>query len=108
MLIALLADSGHRSATQDLDTSLLANVYEYTDASGEVVTCDFGAGLFSASWQDVVSGLGWGLGYFGMPHILVRFMSIEKPSMMNKSAVSRSSGSCSPSALHVSWRIRRE
>ena len=22
-----------------------------------------------ASWQDIVSGLGWGLGYFGMPHI---------------------------------------
>ncbi|MBO5019085.1 MAG: sodium:proline symporter, partial [Clostridia bacterium] len=27
-----------------------------------------------------------GLGYFGMPHILVRFMSIEKPSMVKKSA----------------------
>ena len=25
--------------------------------------------LFS-SWQDIVSGLGWGLGYFGMPHII--------------------------------------
>jgi sodium/proline symporter len=52
-----------------------------------VVTCDFGEGLFSASWQDVLSGLGWGLGYFGMPHIIVRFMSIEKPSMVKKSAV---------------------
>ena len=30
---------------------------------------------FTTSWQDVVSGLGWGLGYFGMPHILIRFMS---------------------------------
>ncbi|HEG0497350.1 TPA: sodium/proline symporter PutP [Campylobacter jejuni] len=26
----------------------------------------------------VVSALGWGLGYFGQPHILVRFMSIRK------------------------------
>lgn len=25
----------------------------------------------------VISGLGWGLGYFGMPHILLRFMAIE-------------------------------
>ncbi|MFR9190941.1 MAG: sodium:solute symporter family transporter [Anaerotruncus massiliensis (ex Togo et al. 2019)] len=25
----------------------------------------------------MVSGLVWGLGYFGMPHILVRFMAIK-------------------------------
>lgn len=87
MLIALLAIPVIVVATQDLDTSLLANVYEYTDANGEIVTCDFGAGLFSASWQEVVTGLGWGLGYFGMPHILVRFMSIEKPSMIKQSSI---------------------
>lgn len=46
----------------------------------------FTANPFSASWQDIVSGLGWGLGYFGMPHILVRFMSIKKASMIKKSA----------------------
>ncbi|KAA5647559.1 sodium:proline symporter, partial [Klebsiella pneumoniae] len=39
-----------------------------------------------STWQEIVTGLGWGLGYFGMPHILVRFMSIEKPSMVKKSA----------------------
>ena len=88
MLVALLAIPIIVVTTQDLDTSLLSNVYEYTDAAtGEVVACDFGAGLFSASWQDIVSGLGWGLGYFGMPHILVRFMSIEKPSMIKQSSV---------------------
>ena len=27
----------------------------------------------------LVSSLAWGLGYFGMPHILVRFMSIDRP-----------------------------
>ena len=27
----------------------------------------------------LVSSLAWGLGYFGMPHILVRFMSIDHP-----------------------------
>lgn len=26
----------------------------------------------------IISGLGWGLGYFGQPHIIVRFMSIDK------------------------------
>ena len=61
---------------------------EYTDAAtGAVTQCAFGGGIFNASWQDIVSGLGWGLGYFGMPHILVRFMSIEKPSMIKKSSI---------------------
>lgn len=27
----------------------------------------------------ILSGLAWGLGYFGMPHVLVRFMGIKKP-----------------------------
>ena len=46
----------------------------------------FGTNPFTASWQDIVTGLSWGLGYFGMPHIIVRFMAIEKPSMVKKSA----------------------
>jgi sodium/proline symporter len=32
----------------------------------------------------VISGLTWGLGYFGMPHILIRFMAVK-----NEKAVSR-------------------
>ena len=57
----------------ELDTTLLSKVYEYTDAAtGAIVKCDFGSGIFSASWQDVATGLAWGLGYFGMPHIIVR------------------------------------
>ena len=87
MLVALLAVPIIVAATQTLDTSALSTVYQYTDASGAVVNCDFGAGLFSASWQEIVTGLGWGLGYFGMPHIIVRFMSIEKPSMVKKSSI---------------------
>ena len=27
----------------------------------------------------IISTMAWGLGYFGMPHILLRFMAIEKP-----------------------------
>lgn len=41
---------------------------------------------FNAPINEILSGLGWGLGYFGMPHILIRFMSIKKPSMIKKSA----------------------
>ena len=87
MLIALLAIPIVVVLTQEIDTTALSTIYQYTDASGELVTCDFGSGLFSADWKDIVSGLGWGLGYFGMPHIIVRFMSIEKPSMIRKSAI---------------------
>lgn len=38
------------------------------------------------SWQDIISGLGWGLGYFGMPHIIIRFMSVESQKSIRKSA----------------------
>ena len=87
MFFAMLAVPCVVLAThQDLDTGLLAKVYEYIDANGAVVTCDFGGGLFSARWQDIVTGFAWGLGYFGMPHIIVRFMSIDKPSHIKKSA----------------------
>lgn len=33
----------------------------------------------------ILSGLAWGLGYFGQPHILVRFMSIDKVEELWKS-----------------------
>lgn len=39
-----------------------------------------------SSWQDIVSGLAWGLGYFGMPHIIIRFMSIKSQKDLKKSA----------------------
>ena len=39
------------------------------------------------SISDILSGLGWGLGYFGMPHILVRYMSIRSEKEMKKSKI---------------------
>ncbi len=82
MLVALLAVPIVLVAFKDINPALLQNTI--VDAKG--VEYSFVANFFNASWQDIVSGLGWGLGYFGMPHILVRFMSIEKPSMVKKSA----------------------
>lgn len=38
------------------------------------------------NWKDVLSGLGWGLGYFGMPHIIIRFMSLRSDKDVKKSA----------------------
>ena len=46
------------------------------------------------SWQDIVSGLGWGIGYFGMPHIIIRFMSLKSQKDLKKSAV-----------IGVSWTV---
>ena len=42
---------------------------------------------FMTTPQDIISGLGWGLGYFGMPHIIIRFMSIKSEKEVKKSAV---------------------
>ena len=42
-------------------------------ASHDAVT----GGGTSYSLLDIVSTMAWGLGYFGMPHILLRFMAIE-------------------------------
>ncbi len=36
---------------------------------------------------DIISGFGWGLGYFGMPHIIIRFMSLGSQKEMKKSAI---------------------
>ena len=40
----------------------------------------------TADWREIVSGLTWGLGYFGMPHIIIRFMSLRSQKEMKKSA----------------------
>ena len=43
-----------------------------------------------ADWtsiSDIITGLGWGLGYFGMPHILIRYFSIRDEKEMRKSQI---------------------
>ena len=82
MLVAVLAIPIMIVATEQLDTGLLSKVIVGNDGTEYA----FGSSLFTASWKDIASGLAWGLGYFGMPHIIVRFMSIEKASMVKKSA----------------------
>lgn len=39
------------------------------------------------SIASILTGLGWGLGYFGMPHILVRFMAVKSEKEMKKSQI---------------------
>ena len=56
--------------------------------SGSVVVEPLPEGYMNVmtSWQDILSGLGWGLGYFGMPHIIIRFMSLKSQKELKKSA----------------------
>ncbi len=59
---------------------------------GAVPSADFfnplsGGGFTWSGIAVILSGLGWGLGYFGMPHILVRYLSIRSEREMNKSRV---------------------
>lgn len=46
------------------------------------------------NWKDIASGLGWGLGYFGMPHIIIRFMSLRSNKDLRKSSV-----------IGISWNV---
>lgn len=78
MLVAILAVPIAMATMGDFDPV-------YATAYADGITA-FGTSPFSAPASEIISGLAWGLGYFGMPHILVRFMGIEKPSMVKKSA----------------------
>lgn len=37
-----------------------------------------------ALWKDLLLMLGWGLGYFGQPHILTKFMGLKDPGQMQQ------------------------
>ena len=82
MLVAVLAVPIIIVTTRNLDTSILANTVEFNGQK-----YDFVQNIFAASPKEIANGLAWGLGYFGMPHILVRFMAIKKASMVKKSAI---------------------
>ena len=70
-----------------LGALLIAPIFAAFMLKGHTVS-EMPAGYWNAfaSWKDVVSGLGWGLGYFGMPHIIIRFMSLESQKSLKKSA----------------------
>ena len=64
-------DSG--LAQSGADSANFLNLMKNGDGSNNIV--------------NIISGLGWGLGYFGMPHILVRFMAVRDEKEMKKSKV---------------------
>jgi len=49
------------------------------------------------NWESIsgiLSGLGWGIGYFGMPHIIIRYMAIKSPQALRRSRVIGSVWTC--------------
>ena len=46
-----------------------------------------GGKLDWTSIANILTGLGWGLGYFGMPHIIVRYMAIKSKKELRKSQI---------------------
>lgn len=50
-------------------------------------TAGFASLFENRSATGIISDLAWALGYFGMPHILVRFMAIKDAKSVKKSAV---------------------
>ena len=66
----VICDAGGFAGTVDQLNALNGNLLNLFTSAATGKACGF-IGL--------VSCLAWGLGYFGMPHILVRFMSIDNP-----------------------------
>ena len=71
-----------------LGAMLLAPVFALfvLEFSGEAIDASSHYWNPAADWRDIVSGLAWGLGYFGMPHIIIRFMSISSQKTLKRSA----------------------
>lgn len=76
--IALISHTPDFSA--DLLNSTQKIVAEGADASGYMSLTSNMSGI------DIISNLAWAFGYFGMPHILVRFMAIKDTKEVKKSA----------------------
>ena len=67
-----------------------SNIMSNIEASGVAGGSAAFLSLFSNGGEpykavDIISGLAWGLGYCGMPHILVRFMAVKNEKELKKS-----------------------
>ena len=75
-LSGALASSTAGAGTEDAITSVSGFLSLFQNKDGSSVT-----------FVSVISNLGWALGYFGMPHILVRFMAIKSDKEVKKSRI---------------------
>jgi len=87
MTIALIVVVGFGAVKINGLSNAIENVKAFDGYLDIFKGYDIGTGATgSYGFLPIVSTLAWGLGYFGMPHILLRFMAIEDK---NKIALSR-------------------
>ncbi|MBQ7647109.1 MAG: GerAB/ArcD/ProY family transporter, partial [Clostridia bacterium] len=79
-----------------LGAMLIAPIFAASQLDSGALTSISDPGYFKlfTNWKDIASGLAWGLGYFGMPHIIIRFMSVKSNKALKKSAV-----------IGISWTV---
>ncbi|MBE6022957.1 MAG: sodium/proline symporter PutP [Cellulosilyticum sp.] len=68
------------SAKETIATTGYTSLWSIEGLAGAGATV--GAAIIS-----VISALAWGMGYFGQPHILTRFMAIHEPEEINRSRI---------------------
>ncbi len=86
MLVAILAVPIIAYISINGDVSGALGAKGVADPAGFLSLMKDGEGK-PISAMSVISNLGWGLGYFGMPHILVRFMAIKSDKEVKKSRI---------------------
>ena len=79
-IIAVIALGGPASAVEQVKNFNAAAV---AGNFGEALKASFSANS-SYKGMGIVSALAWGLGYFGMPHIIIRFMGIRSNAEITK------------------------
>ena len=88
MLVAIMAVPiiaySIMSANGGFDTALAAHGVQNPSNFLSLTKNDDGSGL---SFVSIISSLAWGLGYFGMPHIIICFMAIKSEKEVKKSRV---------------------
>ncbi len=86
MTVALFVVLGVGEAVGGGFDSIIANVKQLDGFMDVLKGFDVASGTVgSYGALPIVSTLAWGLGYFGMPHILLRFMGIEDPKKLKLS-----------------------
>lgn len=79
-VVVLIKASGINEVISAIDPSLL-NPFNAASITGSASSSTV---LVVIS---IISSLAWGLGYFGQPHILARFMAIKNPDLIKKSRI---------------------
>ena len=86
MLVAILAVPIVAYAIMTWDNGFAASLTDNGVANPEnflhILKNDDGSNVSAVS---IISNLAWGLGYFGMPHIIIRFMAIKNETEVKKS-----------------------